>query len=69
MSERRKAACNACGRMVAVRFGVQGHGTHAGKARARHKCPHGQWCIAGRLSHGFVDAACASCRAALKGEQ
>ena len=46
-----RAACFACGRRVAyspdiahlVRSGARG----GGKGRARHKCPHGVWCIAG----------------------
>lgn len=41
---RRRAACFACGRVVAVRFPVQ---TAGGKARAPHRCPHGRQCIAG----------------------
>jgi hypothetical protein len=38
-------ACSACARVVAVRRLQQNHG--GGKHMARHKCPHGRWCIAG----------------------
>lgn len=44
---RPKAQCLACGRVVAVRFATQTAAGGAGKARVRHKCPHGVWCVTG----------------------
>jgi hypothetical protein len=61
--ERRKAPCMACGRVVAVAVQIQNHG--GGKARARHKCPHGEWCITGdplMKAGGWNYARCAECR-------
>ena len=39
--------CGACHRVVAYRHKVQAFGRGGGKGRVRHKCPHGQWCVAG----------------------
>ncbi len=36
--------CFACGRLISTRRPWQGRG---GKAKVRHKCPHGRWCISG----------------------
>ena len=37
--------CPACGRQIVARNpAIQKVG---GKARRRHKCPHGRWCISG----------------------
>lgn len=46
-----KRECCACGRLV-MDYGE----FSSSKARRRHKCPHGIWCISGRMGkngHGF----------------
>jgi len=51
--------CHCCGRVIAMRFAVGNN-----KAHARHKCPHGEWCISGhRLEGKHANAPkCNKCR-------
>lgn len=58
-----KAPCIACGRVVAAKDapGLRTRAWGVGKARVRHKCPHGTWCIAGRITHGFNGPTCREC--------
>jgi hypothetical protein len=43
-----KRPCQCCGRPVAMRKLINRiYG--GGKARVRHKCPHGRWCVAGTI--------------------
>lgn len=44
-----KRACMACGRVVAVLSPLQNAG--GGKARVKHKCPHGVDCVTGAAPH------------------
>lgn len=44
--------CHICGREVAMRFKVN-RAHNGGKARMRHRCPHGQWCEAGDRLNGL----------------
>lgn len=42
--------CSGCGRRVAYRYPFQRRSPNGGgKARVRHKCPHGEWCAFGKL--------------------
>ena len=55
--------CSACHRKVAYRFAVQSFGGSPGKARVRHKCQHGEWCISGRMEGklGWNWPTCSEC--------
>ena len=51
--------CGCCGRRAAYRRPGRG----SNKARVRHKCPHGTWCVAGHpLGDSSHMARCAECR-------
>ena len=52
-----KAPCGCCKRVVAFR-NIAGR-----KARVRHKCPHGQWCITGDrlIGHHANQPRCLEC--------
>lgn len=65
-ANRRKAPCMCCGKVVAVRHRTQNTSVYAGKGRVRHKCPHGEWCIAGQFTHGFNWPKCKTCMAERK---
>lgn len=55
--------CGACGRRVAGRTRTQRINGRGGKHRVRHKCPHGEWCVAGhRLANqGWNWPDCSEC--------
>jgi hypothetical protein len=67
MGWRAKRECFACGRIISVQFAIQNQA--GGKARVKHKCPHGAWCISGsplgragcNLAPIYGPHACAQC--------